>query len=61
MKVYQITPDKDCNPHTENNLKSAVASVEEWLKDSDKGTVVSIEIFEMTEKEYSQLPEYEGP
>ncbi len=61
MKVYRITPDKDCNSHIEDNMVSAIFSVEEWLKDSDKGTIVSIEILEMSQEEYDSLPEYEGP
>ena len=61
MKVYRITPDKQCNSHIENSLESAVGSIEQWLEDSDKGTIVTVEIMDMTEKDYSLLPEYEGP
>jgi hypothetical protein len=61
MKVFNIFPGKDCNPHCERYLENAVDSIREWLLNGDPGEVVKIEILEMSEEEYSALPEWEGP
>ena len=61
MKVYKITPCYQCNSHSEDSIESAVSSVQEWLKESDVGNIIKIEILEMTKKEYDALPEYLGP
>ncbi len=61
MRIYKVKPGKDCNPHCEDNIESALSAVEEWLKESDIGTVVSIAIIRMTDEEFDALPEYEGP
>jgi len=61
MKVYRVTPDKQCAAHTEDNLNSAISAAQQWLSEADTGTELTIEIFEMSREEYDNLPEYEGP
>ncbi len=61
MKCYEITPDRGCGAHTEKDLYSAITAINEWLKDSEKGTELIVKVIEMSESEYDSLPEYDGP
>lgn len=61
MKVYEIRPDKGCNSHTENSLQDALTTINLWLTDSDEGTELTVSVKEMTENDYDNLPEYDGP
>ena len=61
MKVYEIRPDKGCNAHTEKSLTDALIAINQWLVDSEEGTEVTVTIKEMSEKDYDNLPEYDGP
>jgi len=62
MKVYKITPDFDCNPHIEADLDSAMQATRTWLTEcGDPGQELTIEVLEMTEEDYLNLGEYEGP
>ena len=61
MKVYRVTPDKQCASHTENNLSSAISAAQTWLSEGEVGTELTIEVLEMSQEDYDNLPEYEGP
>jgi hypothetical protein len=59
MKVYKVTPCKDCNPCTEKDIEA----VKVWLEEADptNNEVITIEPMEMSEEEYDNLPEHMGP
>ena len=61
MNVYKIYPDRGCNPHYEDNIESALDAIDTWLIEGGIGTEVIIEIISMTQDEFNDLPEYEGP
>lgn len=60
MKVYTVTP-KHYAGWTEKSLVAAMSGLTEFLKDADIGDEYEILVNEMTEEEYSELPEYTGP
>jgi hypothetical protein len=57
MIVYTITPGEGMNPCTERDLNS----IQVWLEQAEPGDEFIIKVSEMTEVEYSSLPEYMGP
>lgn len=57
MKVFKISPGKDLNWCIEKNPENIIS----WIAESEVGNTITIEVIEMTEKEYENLPEYEGP
>ena len=61
MKVYQITPGQGCCPHTEKSIKEAIEMLGMWLEESDGEDLITIKSLEMTEEEYDNLPEWNGP
>jgi len=61
VRIYKVFPGKDCNPHCEDSIKSAIAAVETWLTDGEIGTVITIVIIEMDKTKFDLLPEYQGP
>jgi hypothetical protein len=61
MKVYNVSPGKDCNYHVEVNIDIAIEAAKEWLKEAEPGEIISITVDEMSEKEYNDLSDYVGP
>lgn len=61
MKVYTIQPDVELNKYTECTLKAALDGLEIELENATPGTIVTIEVGEMSKEDYDKLPEYEGP
>jgi len=57
MKVFRITPGVGCNPCCEKQANSIVT----WLEEAEVGETITVKILEMSENEYSELPEYMGP
>jgi hypothetical protein len=58
MRVYKMGP-KDAAQHIE---KDPSLIVECWLNDDAQvGDVYEVTIMEMSEEEWSKLPEYDGP
>ncbi len=57
FKVFNVTPGKGLNPVCERDPQNALA----WFEEAEPGSVITIEVLEMTEKEYGDLTEYEGP
>lgn len=57
MKVFNVTPGIGCNPCIEEDLKDILI----WFQEAGVGDIITVEILEMSEKEYSELPEYMGP
>ena len=57
MIVYTIIPGEGMNPCTEKDLKN----VQVWIEQAEPGDEFIIKVSEMTEAEYSSLPEYMGP
>lgn len=61
MKVYEVRPDKDCHAHIEDSLGSALITIGAWLTASDTDTELTVKVLDMSQEEYDDLPEYEGP
>ena len=61
MKIYTIQPDRDLNKYTERSLEAAIDGLEIELEEASPGTVITIEIGEMSEEDYEKFPEYDGP
>lgn len=61
MKVYTIQPDAQLNKYTEWCLDKAIDGIRADLEDANPGTVLTIEVEEMSEEDYNKLPEYTGP
>lgn len=57
MIVYTIIPGEGMNPCTEKDLKN----IQVWLEQAEPGDEFVIKVHEMSEAEYSLLPEYMGP
>lgn len=57
MKVYKIIPGEGLNPCCEKDVNAIIS----WLTEATAGEVIKIEITEMPEEEYNNLPEYMGP
>jgi hypothetical protein len=57
MKIYKITPGEMLNPVCEKDSTSILS----WLEEAESGEKIVIDIIEMTEDEYNDLPEYMGP
>ena len=57
IKIYKTYPGKDLAPCCEKDIKNVIP----WLEQCEVGDVLSIEILEMEEDEYNNLPEYMGP
>ncbi len=55
--MYKVIPGKGCNPCCEKEIKSVCV----WLEEAEVGDELKIEVIEMTENEYNELPEYMGP
>jgi hypothetical protein len=56
MKVYKMGP-MGFNKCIEKDYKAILC----WLEEAEVGDGFTIEVLEMTEKEYNALPEYWGP
>ena len=52
MKIYKITPDGG-NSCCEKDLDAIM----EWLRESDTGSIYTIEVMEMSEEKYDNLIE----
>ena len=61
MKVYKIKPCSFCNPYIEKDLKTAIQGIQAFLSESNHGTVLTVRVLEMSEKQFEELPEYMGP
>lgn len=63
MKAYKITPDY--NPETGKGLNPCIeidpGKIEIWLEESEFVEYFLIQIIEISEEEYNNLPEYIGP
>lgn len=57
MKVYKLTPGPSLNPCVERDLRDLL----QWFDDAEPGEKMTVEVLEMTEGEYADLPEYMGP
>ncbi len=57
MKVYRVEPDKGLNKCTEKHIQDILV----WFEESEPGSVITIEVLEMSEDDYDALPEYMGP
>jgi len=57
MRAFKITPGKGYSSCCEKEAKSVI----DWLEISEVGDIITVEIIELSEKEYNQLPEYMGP
>ena len=57
MRVYKVTPCKDCDPCIEQSLEAVMSWIEEA---SDDAKIVVIPT-EMSEAELDDLPDYMGP
>lgn len=57
MRVYKITPGEGTCPYIEPNP----AVIVDWLTDAELGEKITVDVLEMSEKEYKGLPEYTGP
>jgi hypothetical protein len=56
ITVYKIKPG-DLNSCCEKDLNEVVS----WIQACEPGEKITIEIFEMSEAEFNNLPEYVGP
>ena len=61
MKVYEITPCKNCSPYVDPTIKATIEGLKSWLDEAPVGDVITIRVLQMTSDEYRALPEYEGP
>lgn len=57
IKIYTVTPARDCASCTEKDIKAVM----EWLLEAESGDVLQIAVGEMDENLYDQMPEYMGP
>lgn len=57
MKVFKVTPGEGLAPCCEKEIKN----VSVWIEEAERGEVITVEVLEMSEKEYEELPEYIGP
>ncbi len=57
IRIYVVTPGRDLMPCTERYIENVKA----WLEEADVGDTVQIDIREIEESEYEDLPEYIGP
>ncbi|WP_147456633.1 hypothetical protein [Leptospira stimsonii] len=57
IRVFEIQPYEGANHCTEKNPKDVLV----WLEEAEPGEEIIIRTKEMTEHEYANLPEYEGP
>lgn len=56
MKVYKLTPGPGFNPCIEREIRNLLV----WFDEAEPGETMTIEVLEMTEGEYVDLPEYMG-
>jgi isochorismate hydrolase len=61
MRVYKISMAKGTCPFTEKTVSDAIAGIQSTVEEAEIGTEVTINVIEMTEKEYAELPEWTGP
>lgn len=57
MKVFKITPDIDANPYIEKEIDNIAV----WLEESEIGDKITIDVINMSEEDYNNLPDYMGP
>ena len=60
MRVYKIHLFKGANPFYELRLEDVSSQIEDYLRTGSIYDVISIEILEMAEEEYSLLPDSVG-
>jgi len=56
MRIYMITPGHG-NPCYEIDIEAVM----EWFKEAQPGNRFVVNVIEMSEEEYTALPEYMGP
>lgn len=57
MRVYKVTPVEGLNPCIEKYPEDVAV----WLQEAEVGEKITVEIIEMSEKEFENLEEYLGP
>ena len=57
MKVYKLTPGPSLNPCVEKEPRNLLP----FFDDAEPGDKMTVEVLEMSEGEYLDLPEYMGP
>ena len=57
MKVFKVCPGEGLCSCIEKDTSACLT----WLEESEPGEIIKIEVLEMTEAEYEDLPEYTGP
>ena len=57
MKVFKVCPGEGLCSCIEKDTSACLT----WLEESEPGEIIKIEVLEMTEAEYEDLPEYPGP
>ena len=57
MKVFKVCPGEGLCSRIEKDPSACLT----WLEESEPGEIIKIEVLEMTEAEYEDLPEYTGP
>jgi hypothetical protein len=61
MKVYKVTIGVDRSPFIEADLKNAMVGVETALQETEAPETLTVEVIDMDEQEYKNLPEWSGP
>ena len=57
---YVLYYEENCGAKIIQNLKDTISSLEEFFANSDSGDKLTLEIIEMSEEEYNDLPESYG-
>ena len=57
---YLLYHEEQCEAKIIQNLKDTISGLEEFFANSDSGDKLTLEIIELTEEEYNDLPESYG-
>lgn len=61
MKVYEVELFKDANKYCEKGIKELIDEIKLWAEDSEIGDTITINVLDMDETEYDNLPDFAGP